>query len=87
LILYKDNILHALNTSFRNCWDSGFNGALDGIVCLNRIIRHLHKTTSYNVKEIIHKICIENSDLNRLSPNKIISYLDLNNKILYKRGL
>lgn len=87
MIFFNENEFNTLNIRLRNCWDAGSIGALDGIIILNHMIAYLHKTTSYSVKDIIQKIWIKNSDLIRLSPSKIISYLNSDNIILYQRKL
>lgn len=71
---------------FRNCWISGINGANDGILFFNKMLNYLHKNTSYTIKELIHQFYCLNSDLPGLGTSKLVSYLDENNRHLYKNN-
>lgn len=64
----------------------GPNGAYDGIVIFNNVIKLLQQiNTSLSVKEIIKWFYIENADLVGLTIGKLVSYLDQENKFLYNR--
>ena len=64
----------------------GPNGAYDGIVIFNNVIKLLQQiNTSLSVKEIIKWFYIENADLVGLSMGKLVFYLDQENKVLYNR--
>jgi hypothetical protein len=76
-----------LRKSFRETWDTGPTAAFEGVYTFHSIIKFLKENTYYTIKEIIFKFCIENSDLANLSPDKLISFLDYEYKISYKKGL
>ena len=64
----------------------GPNGAYDGIVIFNNVIKLLQQiNTSLSVKEIIKWFYIENADLIGLTIGKLVFYLDQENKVLYNR--
>jgi hypothetical protein len=75
-----------LKNKFRIIWNMDPNGAYEGIVIFNNVIKLLQQVnTSLSVKEIIKWFYIENADLIGLTIGKLVSYLDHENKILYNR--
>jgi len=71
---------------FRNCWDLGPKGANDGIFFFNKMLKFLHEHNSFTIKELIHRIYLSNSDLPGLVMSKLVSYLDEDNRRLYKNS-
>ena len=64
----------------------GPNGAYEGIVIFNNVIKLLQQVnTSLSVKEIVKNFYLENADLMGLTISKLVSYLDQENKVLYNR--
>lgn len=83
----KDYQYKKFEQRFRNCWDLGHTAIHDGIIILNEIIDYLLENNSFSIKEIILKILEENDDLVGLTYSKIISFLNVKNKNLYRREL
>ena len=85
-LFFNFNKYIELNERFRNSWDCGSNGAYEGIVIFNNIIRLLQQVnTSLSIKEVIKWFYIENADLIGFTIGKLVSYLDQENKVFYNR--
>jgi hypothetical protein len=89
--LFKnDRVGQILNHSYRNCYSSNNPDLRKCATLFNKIIRHLQqntKNTIYSVSQIINRFIIENSDLNNLRRDVLISFLDLDSYIRFKRKL
>ena len=76
-----------LNHSYRNCYCSNCPDLRKCSILLNQIIRHLQQTTQYSISQIINRFIIENSDLPALYRHMLVTLLDLDNYLRYKRNL
>ena len=76
-----------LTKKFRNIWNLGSTGAFEGVSIFNEIVELLHKHTYLSIREIVFYFLLDNSDLLGLKQSNLISYLNREYKILYKKRL
>lgn len=86
--LFKNDIEgQILNQNYRNSYSSNITDLRKCAILFNQIIRHLQKNTMYSVSQIINRFTIENNDLGNLKRYALVTFLDLDNTIRYKRKL
>ena len=76
-----------LNQSYRNCYCLNSPDLRKCTILFNQIIRHLQQKTMYSISQIINLFIIENYDLGNLKRYVLITFLDQENTIRYKRKL
>jgi hypothetical protein len=86
--LFRGNLEgQLLNQSYRNCYCSNTPDLRKCAILFNQIIRHLQKNTIYSISQLINRFIIENNDLGSLKRHMLVTFLDFDNYIRYKRKL
>jgi hypothetical protein len=87
-VLFKnDKEGQILNQIYRNCYCSNHPDLQRCSIMFNQIVRHLQKNTTYSISQIINRFIIENDDLGNLKRHILVTYLDLDNYLRYKKRL
>lgn len=86
--LFKDNREgEILNERYRNHYCLYHPDLQKCAIIFNQIVRHLQKNTIYSISQLINRFIIENGDLHNLKRYTLVTFLDSDNYIRYKRKL
>jgi hypothetical protein len=76
-----------LNQNYRNFCCSNNPDLRKCAIIFNQIICHLQQKTIYSISQIINRFIIENADLDNSKRYILVTFLDLDSYIRFKRRL
>ena len=76
-----------LNQTYRNYYSLNHPDLQICALIFNKIVGHLQKINNYSISRIINQFIIENGDLGGLKRYTLVTFLDLDNYIRYKKEI